>query len=672
MHDTTPKFNITAGLTPIKIHFNYESVDGTPINLSGYTANFQVKSPSNKILLDLTDDELFVGYDKTGFNFETDTPTLKNGEIKLNADKDGNSGFIGGVYISISSDAIEQIRDGRNTYTLQITSGGNTTQLLTGSFIKRRTAKNRRSIEKLKIDGGFIDDIKIKPSETRSDLDDPVNNDVTFRFASDVSSSNVSLSICDYPIPNPSRTRYISPTGSDTTGTGSRTNPYKTVKKAVNDFPNTNAEECYIVFKEGIYSLNTLGAGNHAWTRSSGSTTSLMTTIGLNDTNNNVRKVTLMAEKPLKSVLLGSVVPTYVGSTGASSDIRIFDISGPTFIQSGTVRKYNSGKNATEMTIFRGPTGFSSINFTEDPYPVMLYSGITQDQTKWENQITRWTGYTGGTYPIVYEQVSVTAGVTSYYVSGAPIWNIVSGLGVGFTWIDTALALHGGNNNVHKCTILDVDHGTQKIKVTSTPSSAFNSNSYGTDAFAFLGNPGFTMNHLSYAYQTNKLYYRGNTYNDVRMNAVSVGILTNNCTELTVCGLEIAEFNSCITNVDTGATTNSNRKSLTVKYCLLRNTVSGGGIVCGNHFNNKIFGNFIANTYYRAISIGSPSSSVVSSTGSGPLILYPNEPYYPGYEGNEVTYNTCYNWKTYTGIYGQDARNVLVANNTLYNLSAQH
>lgn len=174
----------------------------------------------------------------------------------------------------------------------------------------------------------------------------------------------------------------------------------------------------------------------------------------------------------------------------------------------------------------------------------------------------------------------MSAGVTGYYISGPEIWNIVSSFGTGFSWSDTALALHGGNNNVHTATILDVNHATQKIRVTSNPPSPFNPSSYGTDAFAFLGNPGFTMTDLSFAYKDNKVYFRGITYNTLRINAVSTGMITNNCTELTICGFEMGEFkDDCITNYATGSTTNSNRKSLVVKYCLLRDTVSGGGIM---------------------------------------------------------------------------------------------
>jgi hypothetical protein len=698
MHDTTPKFNITAGLTPIKIHFNYENAYGTPINLSGYTANFQVRSPSNKILLDLTDDELFVGYDKTGFNFETDTPTLKNGEIKLNADKDGNSGFIGGVYISISSDAIEQIRDGRNTYTLQITSGGNTTQLLTGSFIKRRTAKNRRSIEKLKINDNFINDIKIRPSETRSDLDDPVNNDVTFRFASDLATTNTfaRLPFCEYPIPNPTRTMYIAPTGSDITGTGSRTNPFKTVKKAVNSLPN-DLLPSYVVFLNGIYNINTIGAGNHAYTRLSGSReTCLMSTIGLNDTTDNTRKITLMAEKPLKSILLGSIYPSYLGVTGASSDIRTYDLSGPTFsVVNGNqteIRKYFNIFNVTDVGVVLGPTsGEATLNTTlKTPHPVILYGGITQNKDDWISQANLWTipfVNTATTYGISYTSETNPSGGTLWYIGditgGTRISNIINSLGgSGFSWSDTAIAIRGGNNGNHLTTIKGLSSGVKFI-VNSHPGSSIRNS---TNALAIMGNPGFTQDDNSIAYKNQTLYYRGQTYQNLRLNAIDMAFILNNTTDLTICGFEIGEFRSGIRSLSLGGSTygtaSTSRKSLEIKYNFIRDCLhpdTGYGIDAGNHFRTRIFGNFVANTYYRGIACSSPQPLVVSATsGSGLTGLLPGftfdkpQPYYPGSYNLEISFNTVYAWKSYSGIYLQDAKNIKIFNNNIYANGPQH
>ena len=603
-----------------KLYMKYTGTDGNAINLTGFTANFQIKTnaASKKILLNIINENLYVGSDVYGYDPDINAPIKDNGGIYLNVDKNGNSGITGGLLINISAEATQKLISGNHYYELKITNtSGELKKLLLG-------------------------DIQMKSGATRITRSRPVITSVS----SVITDNTVAIQppVFEYPQPNYSRTKYISPTGSDTTGDGTVAKPYKTLAKAASVLPSGTAQESYIVLLDGTYSLETVGIGNHAFTRVGGSETSLMMAPGFGAG----KKITVMAQNLLGAKIIGSITPTLTDDSGVIKQYTIG--ANYVYTQSGVVRSYFNVRTAEEFLVYSKPFGLTSVLSEEEPYPAMYDSIMTEDYAAWRAQTTKWTiPQTENSLGLIYTEEN-----GNKYISGnAALWSKVSGLGVGFNWNNTALALHGGNNNVFVTEILSVDHTNQRIQVSDFPDlEVWAESEYPADAAALVGNPAFITSTLQYAYQDNIIYFRPLTISNIRVNAISYPFINANTSNVTLCGFEIAEFNTAIGNPSVA---NSRGTNYTVKYCFVHDVLSIG-ISISNSYNFNVFGNFVVRSSNRGISVTHPTTAPPSGTTYG----------------GKIEYNTCLFWKDKSGIFASGIQTLEVNNNNCYTDKAAH
>ena len=126
-----------------KLFLEYQTAGTTGINLSGYTADMQVRrsTKTSKIILHLqgnTGDRGLTGGGSTGEYVvgATYEGTAGTGGIYLNASSAGvTEGTTGGIYIQADSTTMKNVPEGQHFYDLEVTdSSGTVTRILEGRF----------------------------------------------------------------------------------------------------------------------------------------------------------------------------------------------------------------------------------------------------------------------------------------------------------------------------------------------------------------------------------------------------------------------------------------------------------------------------------------------------------------------------------------------------------
>jgi hypothetical protein len=124
-------------------HITYQDSAGTAIDLSGYTADMQVRRSvvDTDLILDISSATGVTGGGTTGeFISGVSGPSgggsasnLTSG-ITLNGSLTGLGGITGGIYIEIDSDTMKNVPAGKHAYDLELNSSGTINKILSGRF----------------------------------------------------------------------------------------------------------------------------------------------------------------------------------------------------------------------------------------------------------------------------------------------------------------------------------------------------------------------------------------------------------------------------------------------------------------------------------------------------------------------------------------------------------
>ena len=134
--------DIDRGAT-FKLFLEYQTAGTTGINLSGYTADMQVRrsTKTSKIILHLqgnTGERGVTGGGSTGEYVAgaTFAGTAGTGGIFLNASSVGvTEGATGGIFIQVDSATMKNVPEGQHHYDLELTdSSGTVTRIIEGRF----------------------------------------------------------------------------------------------------------------------------------------------------------------------------------------------------------------------------------------------------------------------------------------------------------------------------------------------------------------------------------------------------------------------------------------------------------------------------------------------------------------------------------------------------------
>ena len=133
------QYDITAQqYAPFIFHAEYLGTTGAGINLSEYTSRFHVRAntDSNAKFLEITTSGVTTG-GSTG-EFVTGSTTKAglsgSGKIYHNTGETGGS-LTGGILITVDATSMGYVRSGSWQYSLDVTKGTTTDELLTGRFI---------------------------------------------------------------------------------------------------------------------------------------------------------------------------------------------------------------------------------------------------------------------------------------------------------------------------------------------------------------------------------------------------------------------------------------------------------------------------------------------------------------------------------------------------------
>lgn len=116
-------------------HLEYYDDNGNPINLSGYTARLHVRPSTGSSVkyLDISTSGVTGG----GLTGEwTGTGGISgSGGIYLNTGETGGAGFVGGMLITADATTMGNVRAGSWKYSLDLTLGVTTEELMNGQFV---------------------------------------------------------------------------------------------------------------------------------------------------------------------------------------------------------------------------------------------------------------------------------------------------------------------------------------------------------------------------------------------------------------------------------------------------------------------------------------------------------------------------------------------------------
>ena len=118
----------------LNFHAEYYDDNGNAINLTGYTARFHVRpnNDSSKLYLMITTSGVTSG-GSTG-EFGATGGISGSGRIYLNTDETGGV-FTGGILITADATTMGYVRGGSWKYSLDITKGVTTEELMQGQFV---------------------------------------------------------------------------------------------------------------------------------------------------------------------------------------------------------------------------------------------------------------------------------------------------------------------------------------------------------------------------------------------------------------------------------------------------------------------------------------------------------------------------------------------------------
>jgi hypothetical protein len=118
----------------LNFHAEYYDDNGDPIDLTGYTARFHVRpnNDSSKLYLMITTSGVTSG-GSTG-EFGSTAGISGSGGIFLNTGETGGV-FTGGILITADATTMGYVRSGSWKYSLDITKGVTTDELMQGQFV---------------------------------------------------------------------------------------------------------------------------------------------------------------------------------------------------------------------------------------------------------------------------------------------------------------------------------------------------------------------------------------------------------------------------------------------------------------------------------------------------------------------------------------------------------
>lgn len=126
--------------TTFTLYLNYKNTGGSSINLSGYTAEMQVRrsTESSKRLLQV-DGHGVTGGGSTGEWTPGNTfqGILGTGGISVNSGT-GPGVLTGGIYINVDAPTTTNIPTGNHVYDLQLVQGATVDRILQGRFVVDR------------------------------------------------------------------------------------------------------------------------------------------------------------------------------------------------------------------------------------------------------------------------------------------------------------------------------------------------------------------------------------------------------------------------------------------------------------------------------------------------------------------------------------------------------
>lgn len=133
------KYNISVDQgSSFALHFQYTDKDDAAVNLSGYSARMQVRrsTKTSRIILDISTSGV-TGGGTTG-EFVLGGGISGTGGIFLNASlvgATGASGTTGGIYVSVNSESMANVPEGRHLYDMELTNAaGKVQRLVEGAF----------------------------------------------------------------------------------------------------------------------------------------------------------------------------------------------------------------------------------------------------------------------------------------------------------------------------------------------------------------------------------------------------------------------------------------------------------------------------------------------------------------------------------------------------------
>lgn len=118
----------------LNFHAEYYDENGNAVDLTGYTARFHVRpsTDSSKLYLMITTSGVTSG-GATG-EFGATTGISGSGRIYLNTGETG-AAFTGGILITADATTMGYVRTGSWKYSLDITKGVTTDELMQGQFV---------------------------------------------------------------------------------------------------------------------------------------------------------------------------------------------------------------------------------------------------------------------------------------------------------------------------------------------------------------------------------------------------------------------------------------------------------------------------------------------------------------------------------------------------------
>jgi hypothetical protein len=505
----------------------------------------------------------------------------------------------------------------------------------------------------------YYDELNDFIQQVENDLDPPIsypaylmrqNTKQKRRFdtKTDNFSGSAYISFIKYILKQKRSYKYISPNGSDITGTGTRNNPYHTLHKAYQVLGTTGADANikYIIARDGVYDLNNI-------LNTTGSTLAYTKdkVLFFGDETYREKNIVVISENLHGCKIKGStdlILDTTYGINGISLGVKRYKLNQNQTAFTDSIKKLDFNLYDYDYNLNHNVSLTSSTALT----PCMLNRGTTGSQYP-EYFLSYPSSFTFPTVSIssnrFVQYATSNDGIALYGITGSgtnDLMNLVlarNASGVTTNWTDTTLIMQGGNNNLSYHKIVGISYAQNKINILNKPSFTPVKN------IAFVGNKSWLGNTYEYAFEIDGnekyFYVKSDTIIVPRIPVLRFGINLCRVKNIQFIGFDIFEFREENVGYSSSADNYKISSNITFKYNAFHH--ADYAAFHGNFNNSNVIGNLCYKSFYRGM-------------------------HFSGCTAVNIKYNTIVGWRTKTGIYMSGSSNANIYGNNIFTIATQH